>query len=185
MNTSTAAHPLTPRFTPGGSLPISALGPDCFREVVQPQNNNNIAALLVRRDETHTGWAVSVLPAMSATVTCGGSSMTGSANWSNFAFGGIRYGLLDISSIYNENFPIHVSYTYETEVYTEDFPAGNTLSSTDLRDPEGTLHLDASTGQPLEAQRLAPRGQTLELASLRIELDEAGALVLRHVGSQA
>lgn len=105
----------------GPTQPLSAMGPDCYREVITPQNNNNIAALLVSRDETVSGWTIVQLPGREATITCNGQTMTGTPNWFNFAYGGIRFGLVDITSIYVANEDVHVEYEYDSDTFTEDF----------------------------------------------------------------
>lgn len=164
--------------------PISAMGPDCYREVVQPQNNNNVAALLVRRDETHSGWSVSQLPGRLATVTCNGQTVTGTPNWSNFTFGGMRYGLLDISSVYDADYDTHVEYTYDPgtgdETYWDDFAANQGLSLS-TRGHEGTGEHNAeqslTTPSGTPANQIVP-GVVQEEARVSVQQDASGNLVL-------
>lgn len=178
---------ITPAFVQtkqGPTGPISAMGPDCYREVVQPQNNNNIAALLVSRDENEDGWTVVQLPGRLATVTCNGESMYGTPSWSNFAFGGIRFGLLEISSVYDADHDIHVEYTFNPgsgdETYWEDFVANESLSLSG-RGTDGnsqrTRGQSLGKSQSERGKGITP-GQIQFEQRLQVEQDASGALVL-------
>lgn len=105
----------------GPSLPISSMGPDMYRSMVNGPGNN--CHLVVERDETVSGWDITTLPGRTATISCNGQSSTFTPTWGNQDQNQHRFGLVDITSIYSSGHAVHVEYTYLGATYTEDYPA--------------------------------------------------------------
>lgn len=145
----------------GPALPMSSIGPDCHIELLYPPGNHCV--LVVRRDETVSGWALNVLPARSTTVTCGGNAMTATPDYSGPIISGRHWGTLDITSVYHANTAVHTSYDYNGDNYYEDF-ANGAYNATTPATPSGEVIL-VCTREPRIQLRVTADGKfILELS---------------------
>lgn len=145
----------------GPALPMTSMGPDCHIELIYPPVNKCV--LVVRRDETVSGWDLTTLPARSTSVSCGGDSMTGTPNYSGPLIDGRRWGTLEITSVHHANTEVHTEYTYSGDTYYDNF-ANGAYDATAPAEPNGDVLIVLTKEPRLQVRMKADGSFVLELS---------------------